>query len=346
MPNFLLEKSSNLEAYKQFIRRSISGHFMQTTDWSDFKSRFGWDNSAGQYIVKKDDVLVAAFSILIKSKMGIRILYVPRGPVWDISDSELTKFVLDSLKSIAKKNKAFFLRISPAILESNNAAKELIKQQGFNLSKKQLQTKATVLIDLKQNTEELLNSFHKKTRYNIKLAEKKGVVIGKASSITDIDNLYEILIKMAERQNYTLQSKEYYVYIWEKLCKSHIADIYIAKNSENRVIGGIVVFYFSGKTYYMYGGFDYEYRQLMGNYLIHWTIINDAKARGDEYYDLQGIPLNITEQSPMYGFYKFKIGFNGAEVEYIGEYDWAPFPQAVLYWFWNNLRFEKELYLK
>jgi len=93
----------------------------------------------------------------------------------------------------------------------------------------------------------------------------------------------------------------------------------------------------------MYGGFDYEYRNLMGNYAVHWQIMKDAKARGDHSYDLQGIPLIKDESHPMYGFYRFKKGFNGNEVEYIGEYDYTPHP--LLYALWNNIRFEKNLYL-
>lgn len=94
----------------------------------------------------------------------------------------------------------------------------------------------------------------------------------------------------------------------------------------------------------MYGGFDYEYRNLMGNYLVHWEIMREAKARGDEYYDLQGVPLIKDENHPMYGFYRFKKGFNGQEVEFIGEYDYSPV--KFLYNIWNNYKLGKGVYLQ
>jgi lipid II:glycine glycyltransferase (peptidoglycan interpeptide bridge formation enzyme) len=122
-----------------------------------------------------------------------------------------------------------------------------------------------------------------------------------------------------------------------------IAKIYLAKH-ENKIIGGVVVFTFKDTAYYMYGGFDNDFRQLMGNYLIHWEIMRQRQAAGLKYYDLQGVPLIKDESHPMYGFYRFKKGFNGQEVEFIGEYDFAPLSWP--YQLWQNLSFDRKRFLQ
>jgi lipid II:glycine glycyltransferase (peptidoglycan interpeptide bridge formation enzyme) len=297
---------------------------MQTREWAEFKSHFGWE-----YLKQYTD-----FSILKKSKFGISILYIPRGPLCTPKELPL---VLEKIKEIAKKEKAFFVRVSPPLLEP---APAVLNQHGFFYSKKQLQTKATVLVNLNRTEEELLASFHEKTRYNIRLAGKKGVTVTTVTSEDQLKQLYGVLEQMAARQSYNLQAYEYYKYIWQNL--SSISSIYIALH-DNKVIGGVVVFYSPQTAYYMYGGFDYEYRNLMGNYLVHWEIMRQAKAKGITHYDLQGIPLIKDENHPMYGFYRFKKGFNGQEIEFVGEYDYAP--NRLLYKLWEMFP-EKNLYLE
>lgn len=335
-----IEKVTNLEEYNTLIKCSVSGHFMQSTYWSELKSRFGW-GMVGHYLIKDGNRVVGCFTILKKSKFGITILYVPRGPIWFDEREEIITFALDSLKQIAKKEGAFFIRVSPMFYENNEKIKNILKSSGFGFSKKQLQTKATILVDLKRPEEEILKSFHEKTRYNIRLAGKKGVQVKKLESEKELLEFYEVMRKMSERQDYDLQSYNYYEHIWKSL--QDIARIYLAI-AEGKVIGGVVVFSYAGRSYYMYGGFDYEYRNLMGNYLVHWEIMREAKARGDEYYDLQGVPLIKDENHPMYGFYRFKKGFNGQEVEFIGEYDYSPV--KFLYNIWNNYKLGKGVYLQ
>lgn len=150
------------------------------------------------------------------------------------------------------------MRVSPSLSEENNQSQELLNKNGFFISKKQLQTKATVIIDVQRSDEELLASFHKKTRYNIGLSERNGVTVNRIGDKKELQDFYVIMQKMAKRQGYTLQSIEYYRYIQEKLVKEGLAEIYLAKNSENKVIGGIVVFSHAKRSYYMYGGFDYS----------------------------------------------------------------------------------------
>jgi serine/alanine adding enzyme len=105
-----IKKVTNVEEYNSLIRCSVSGHFMQSTYWSDLKAKFGW-GTLGQYLIMDGERAVGAFSILKKSKFGITILYMPRGPIWFEERGEIITFGLDSLKQIAKKEHAFFLRI-------------------------------------------------------------------------------------------------------------------------------------------------------------------------------------------------------------------------------------------
>jgi lipid II:glycine glycyltransferase (peptidoglycan interpeptide bridge formation enzyme) len=338
--NLMLRRINENETarYNAFVAQAARGHFMQTTYWRNLKCAFGWQD-AGQYVLEKDGQIIAGFSFLMRAKFGLKILYVPRGPLWDIADAAATEETLDFLKNLAKKHRAFFVRISPNYLETDTAARQILTKHDFYFSKKQLQTKATMLIDLQRPEAELLASFHEKTRYNIRLSGRKGVVVGELQDEAELQDFYRIMQKMAARQDYDLQSYDYYKYIWQKM---PIAKVYLAKY-DHKIIGGVVVFTFKDTAYYMYGGFDNDFRQLMGNYLIHWEIMRQGQVAGLKYYDLQGVPLIKDESHPMYGFYRFKKGFNGQEVEFIGEYDFAPLSWP--YRLWQNLRFDRRQYL-
>ncbi|MDR1453543.1 MAG: aminoacyltransferase [Candidatus Margulisbacteria bacterium] len=325
--------------YNAFVAQAARGHFMQTTHWRDLKCAFGWQD-AGQYVREKDGQICAGFSLLSRAKFGLKILYAPRGPLWDIDDAEITAEIFSFLRDLARKRRAFFLRISPKFLNDEESVKRLLDRYAFRLTKKQLQTKATILVDLRRSEAELLASFHEKTRYNIRLAGRKGVTVDELRDEAELQSFYRVLQKMAARQDYDLQPYAYYKYIWQNL---PLAKIYLAK-FEHKIIGGIVVFTFKDTAYYMYGGFDSEYRSLMGNYLIHWEIMRRGQAAGLKYYDLQGVPLVKDETHPMHGFYRFKKGFNGQEVEFIGEYDFAP--RSWLYNIWQSLSFDKKQYLQ
>ncbi|GBR73019.1 putative methicillin resistance protein [Candidatus Termititenax aidoneus] len=325
--------------YNAFVAQAAQGHFMQTTYWRDLKCAFGWQD-AGQYILEKDGQIIAGFSLLLRAKFGLKILYAPRGALWDIADEAVTAETLNFLKDLAKKQRAFFIRISPDYLETDTTARQILTKHNFHFSRKQLQTKATMLVNLQCSEDELLASFHEKTRYNIRLAERKGVTVGELQNEAELQDFYRIMEQMAARQDYNLQSYDYYKYIWQRL---PIAKIYLAKY-DRKIIGGVVVFSFKDTAYYMYGGFDSEYRKVMGNYLIHREIMRQGQAAGLKYYDLQGVPLSKDENHPMHGFYRFKKGFNGQEVEFIGEYDFAPLGWP--YQLWQNWPFDRRQYLQ
>ncbi|MDR2431494.1 MAG: aminoacyltransferase, partial [Candidatus Margulisbacteria bacterium] len=233
------QKTADVQKYNDFVSRAARGHFMQTTHWRDLKCAFGW-RDAGQYVLEKDGQIIAGFSLLMRSSFGLKILYAPRGPLWDIANEAVTAEMLDFLKELAKRHRAFFIRISPNYRETDTAAKQILNKRGFYFSPKQLQTKATMLIDLQRPEAELLASFHEKTRYNIRLAGRKGVAVSELKNETELQDFYQIMQKMAARQDYDLQSADYYKYIRQNM---PIAKIYLAK-CEHKIIGGIVVFAF------------------------------------------------------------------------------------------------------
>ncbi|MBU0580506.1 MAG: peptidoglycan bridge formation glycyltransferase FemA/FemB family protein, partial [Candidatus Margulisbacteria bacterium] len=162
--------------------------------------------------------------------------------------------------------------------------------------------------------------FHHKHRYNIRLASKKDVHIKICTQENEIDNFYKIMQQMAKRQKYELFPLEFYKTVFRILFPKKMAVLYLAF-FENKLIGGLFNLHFAGKSWYMWGAFDYNYRNLMANYGLHWTAIQDAIGKGLSTYDFQGIPDNPNPQSPMWGFYNFKKGFNGDTIHWLGEYD-------------------------
>jgi peptidoglycan pentaglycine glycine transferase (the first glycine) len=349
------------EAFDDFLRQAPNGHFMQGTHWYELKSHFGWQG-AGRYAVRDGGRIVAAASILKKTKLGVNILYIPRGPVWsDEADGRVTDVLFANIESIAQREKSFFVRISPNFLRQKfqppsgspdayygkrygEDIERLLSSYGYRYSKKQVQTNGTLLVDLTRDEEQILSSFHRKTRYNIRLAEKKGVRIELLKTEEQLSSFYSLLRMMAERQDYLLKDYEYFRFIYRHLVPDDVARIYIARDGRGEIISGILIISWAGRSYYMYGGFDYAHRSLMPNYLIHWHAMREEKRRGVHYYDFQGVPLVKDESHPSYGFYRFKRGFSDLEIQFVGDWDYTRKP--LLYWLWDNVTLNRKMYLQ
>jgi len=322
--------------FDSYVDKHPDGHPMQTYSWGEFKKSHGW--TPRYFQVNDAHGICGSFVGLEKSKFGIRILYIPKGPLW--SNDESREFIFSKIKQLAKEY--FFVRISPASfnLSQNNAFQDILQNNGFMYSKnKQLQTKATIYIDINPAEEDILASFHTKTRYNVRLAEKRGVTVENLH-VKDIDVFYELMQKMAKRQSYSLHNKDYFLDLFQN--HSGIVDFFVARY-EGKIIGTLVILHGSQKSFYLYGAFDNEYRKHMANYLLHWEVIKFAKNRGDKIYDLQGIPVDTSPEHPMYNFYKFKKGFSNKEIEFPGEYDFTNY--KLFYKIWSLVSFDKNMFL-
>jgi len=323
-----------------------AAHLLQSWQWGEFKSRYGW--SARRLLWSVSDLTgfekpvrsetVAAAQVLKRSVGPFAILYVPKGPCLDWSNAELATTVLADLEALARRERALFIKIDPEInlrarfqiLNAHNPANPFRIPSGFFLSASQVQFKNTVWLDLVRSEDDLLASFKQKTRYNIRLAERKGMIIrAPPPDEAPLDLLYRLYAETSARDGFVIRHADYYRDAWGSFIHAGQAQPFIAEvesDGDAIAVAAIIVFRFAKRALYMYGMSSGQHREKMPNHLLQWTAIRWAKAQGCTIYDFWGAPDVFDESDPLYGVWKFKEGFNGEVVRTPGALDYAPTP--------------------
>jgi len=342
--------------WNSIISRLPNPHFLQTIEWGQVKAKYGWEPfyaiwTENRFLIVKDTLslpekCVAAALILkkqiIRSGFAARlsILYSPKGPLLDWTNESLRSRVLNDLQTFAKNQGAIFIKCDPdfvlgtgiAVKDGGAEAKNGqvvisdLKQRGWRYSSDQIQFKNSVLIDLNPSEDEMLARMKQKTRYNVRLAEKKGVEL-RIGTLDDLEMLYKMYAETSVRDGFVIRDIEYYKTVWtlflnstEPSCEPIIAEL----NGE--AVAAIFVFYFAGRAYYVYGMSRNVHRDKMPTYLLQWEAMKRAKKKGCSKYDLWGAPDVFDESDSMWGVYRFKEGLGGEVVRTIGAYDFAPNP--------------------
>lgn len=283
--------------------------FLQTQDWLDFQK------FVGRKTWRFNDGKIRANIIQHDLPFGKNYLYIPHGPEISFGEiqsglkNEVDNF-LKYLKDLGKENKSIFVKMEPM----EDVVVEVIYRKNLKHSKKSIQPTRTVIIDLNLPEEVLLSKMHHKTRYNIHLAEKKGLRLEEKD---DVKEFWKLLKKTAKKDNFYTHNYEYYEKLIEffsddKELKTKI----VFEMSGDKALAGAILLTFSDTVYYLHGAMDRDYKNLMAPYLMHWEIIKWAKAQGYHYYNFWGIDANRWP-----GVTRFKLGFGGHEVEYPGSFD-------------------------
>ncbi len=346
-----------MNRWNEMISQLSNPHFLQTYEWGQVKAKYGWqpiylvwsEKVYKSYTSDQLDSLdrsdIKATALVLKRTVLSRgfaarlcILYAPKGPLMDWEDESLRTRVLNDLQSFAKKQGAIFLKLDPDVILATgepNSAEEIIhnggqvvtselKRRGWKYSADQIQFRNTVIVDLSASEEEMLARMKQKTRYNVRLAEKKGVTV-RIGTKDDLPMLYKMYAETSVRDGFVIRDEDYYQTVWqifmsssEPTCESLIAEV----NGE--AVAAIFVFYFAGRAYYVYGMSKNIHREKMPTYLLQWEAMKRAKARGCKVYDLWGAPEIFDESDSMWGVYRFKEGLGGQVVRTLGAWDFAP----------------------
>ena len=245
------------------------------------------------------------------------------------------------LEALARREKAIFIKIDPDVVRSrgpepDQQAEEAVGQawlaelaaRGWRFSGDQVQFRNTVALDLQPSEETLLANMKQKTRYNIRLAERKGVVVrqGTAQDFELIAQMYETT---AERNAFAIRPRAYYLDAWNAFYEAGMAQPFIAEY-EGAPLGAAIVVAHGGRAIYMYGASTERERNRQPNYLLQWEAIRWAKERGCALYDFWGAPDEFVESDSLWGVWRFKSGFGADVVRHIGAWDYAP----RRFWHW------------
>jgi len=317
MPVVNLSNQQELKKYEDYIKNSPFATATQDLAWSQVKN-----NWTPLYVyLEEEGEIIAAMSILMVNAVGEKKLaYACRGPVCDPRDVQLVDRLMKEAVKYVKEHNAFVLIIDPEIPFSEELHVQY-SELGYEVKNRNVSSKDTIqprynmVLDLKNKTEEeLLNSFHSKTRYNIRLAARKGVKVTYSQSIEDLKEFYNLYEIMSHRHGISYRPYAYF----ERMLKAfgdHIR-VYLAEH-EGDIIAGALAISYGDKTWYAYGGSSNEKRNLMAPYLVQWEMIKWALEQGKDRYDFGGV-FYLDKSN---GLYRFKEGFCHPDkyTEYIGE---------------------------
>jgi peptidoglycan pentaglycine glycine transferase (the first glycine) len=307
---------------------SPDGGFLQSEYWRMFQESVGRKTFQLEEKDESGNTLIFSNAIAHRLPLVGDYIYVPRGPIIN-QKSKIKKF-LNNLISLAKENNAGWIRIEPNSREEHELISENLPR-GVKMKKSavDMQPREILVMDISGSEEEILAKMKQKTRYNIRLAEKKGVHVSHDTQhITH--NIVEFLrlVKItAKRDGITAHPENYYRKMLETI-PSDILRLYIAEY-EGKVICANLVLFFEKTATYMHGASDNEYRNVMAPYLLQWRQMKDAIKAGCEKYDFGGVKISHNTQhishntSSWEGITRFKQGFAPEikSIEFPGCYD-------------------------
>jgi lipid II:glycine glycyltransferase (peptidoglycan interpeptide bridge formation enzyme) len=289
----------SLAEWNQYLQSHPNAHLLQTSEWGELKSAFGW--KPVRLISGKTGVQI----LFRKLSLGLTVGYIPKGNVDQSLWSEID--------AASKQNHAIFLKLEPDLWEDQNLD---TWNMALRTSPHNIQPPRTMIVDLHRPDEEILARMKQKTRYNIRLAEKKGVTI---RAWDDIKSFHKMMLLTGERDAFGVHSLEYYQRAYELLHPKEMGELLLAE-FEGKPLAALFVARNGNRGYYLYGASTNEERNRMPTYLLQWEAMKWAKACGCEEYDLWGVPdedeatleSNFEKRGDgLWGVYRFKRGFGG-----------------------------------
>lgn len=308
-------------------------HLLQTSAWGQLKAQFGWQ-AEWVPLVGQDEPTLMLFRRL---PLGFRFAYVPKGPAINWLDSAAVGAALLQLRAAAQRRQTIFLKIEPDTLDRDLVA-EAITSRGFRPGRT-IQPPSTILLKIDDEHEDaILKRMKSKTRYNIRLADRKGVQIREGTR-ADITTFHALSQTTSQRNEFGVHSQAYYEAAFDLFPAENRA--LLLAEFEGEALAGLMVFAHEGWAYYLYGASSDRHRNLMPTYALQWAAIRWARAQGCHTYDLWGIPdappaqleAEFQERSDgLWGVYRAKRGYGGRIIRSIGAFDYVyqPLPYQLL----------------
>ncbi len=309
-----------LEKYRSFVENSSNGSFMQDVAWAKIKKN--WEHF---YVyIEENGEIVIGMTVLIQKipKIQRSIMYSPRGPVGKIEDSELLKKLLQEIEPLVTEYKVFCFKTDPNVFFSDQV-RESFKKAGFLSSPKSpkrqkiIQPVYHMVLSLKNKSrEQVFESFLPKTRYNIRLAKKKGIDVTFSNTEEDLKTFYDLFLVTTKRNQFPGKSYDYFKELLNSFDSEHLR-IYVARYCGQALAAAITLKY-GEEVFYLYGASSNEMRNFMPTYLLQWEMIQWGIENNCSRYNFGGLASPDTTT----GLYRFKEGFCHKEgmVEYTGEF--------------------------
>lgn len=346
--------------YEQFIMCHPLNAVSQSQYWGQMQAKVP---SRGKYIALAcyDEYnTIVGVCTLVRHKMGKNMcyLYAHRGPVWNPEIPQVFDCILQEMHKIAKEEDAVFVRCDPLLGYQNSeelaSHRRFFQDRGFVAAHAQYQPLTTLQIDLTQNEDDIFSQMSQTGRRNIRKGDKAGLDIYVSdNNDTDIQDFYDLMEETTKRDGFYGHEKTYYQKLLQGLWEAQTIDgrLYMAKKDGKLLAAAIVTMYGNTAIYY-YGASSSHMRNLMAPYILHWRIMQDAKAYGCQVYDWLGILPDVFQDDwgrafvymgnetkyfstmdvasawlqnkhPFAGITLFKTRFGGCKQHYVGAFEYV-----------------------
>ncbi len=318
----IITKEQILE-YEAFIQSHPKGHFAQSVLWAKQKPMWHWEAVVSR---GPNGRIKGSMAVLIRKiipGMPFTMMYACRGPVTDLDDQETLKDLIDGARILAKKHHSYVIKIDPDVPSSETAYAQSLQALGFvptggGATFDAIQPQYVFRLNTQGKTiDQLLAALPQSTRRKVRTAPKKGVVT-KICGKEAVPDFARLMLETGVRDGFVTRDQSYFENMLDNLGEH--ARLYMAYY-EGQAIAGTLAIWYGDKVWYLYGASSNEYRNLMPNYQLQWNMIEWAVEQHCRLYDFRGVPGQVGEDHPLYGLYKFKLGFGGDYVEFVGEMD-------------------------
>ena len=310
------------------------GHLFQSHAWGELKRDLGWKPL--RVVVEKDGLVVGTAQILLYNTLPVpgKLGFCPKGPWLPWEDERAVEAFFEGAQQIAGEKGVHTLKIEPEVEEGQRETKARLREIGFHKFRWDLNHKTSYFVDLRPTEDELLANMKSGTRYNARLAGRKGVEIVEDNSPGAQETFWSMFEGSAERKNFWHRPREYQFKVWKAMFDAGRGHLFFADHEGDRLAGALA-YVFGEKCWRFQSATTNQKRKLKYSHLLQWRMISWAKERGATRYDMMAIPSPEEledENHPLYGVYKFKSGFGGEISNYVGCLDLAVKPAWARLW--------------
>lgn len=304
-----IKEIENKEEWEQFVLKQPDTLFVQSFHYGEFYHKIG--ESYWIFGLYEHNILIGgALVVSVHAKRG-NFLYVPYGPIINLSNNSSLQILVDFLKKFAKENKYDFVRVSPFV-DNNEHNKEIFESVGFENAPIHVLAETTWILDLQPTEEELLSKMNKNHRNLINRCQREGVIIKKMTdekALEEFNNLHDIT---AQRHSFHRFSKEYITKEFSSFIDNNQTIILNGYLKDGQLDSSAIIMLYGNMAAYRHGASLNLIKQIPTSYLLQWEAIKEAKNRGLKYYNFWGIaPENASLDHPFKGITHFKRGFGG-----------------------------------
>jgi lipid II:glycine glycyltransferase (peptidoglycan interpeptide bridge formation enzyme) len=327
------------ESWNRFVAATPGAHFQQSWEWGELADELG---GRPHRIAAIDGGRILATMHIVANPIaltGRTYLDVARGPTAAVPSVQVLGPLFDAAREVGLHEHAIGIRVEPNAPACNPAWKTTLSALGLRAVYPPSQPRSSWLLDIGDPDDTLLANMKQKTRYNVRLAAKKGVDVS-AGTEADLDAFYALYTETAERDGFFIHDRRVYARMFSLFGSTDSFCMLLARHN-GRLIAAITLVRWGSTCWYLQGASSGRDRNLMAPYLLQWEGIQQAKRWGCTRYDFRAVPDVLREDQDMYGVYRFKEGFGGYHTTTLNAYA-APYRPVLfgLWQLWFRGRFE------